>query len=662
MQASGLFELACNGTSRRDNLLPLRSKTDDYAWPASSSFNPNKHSVALLHSPWLLPTACTDSLPQTPIIAGLPKDKLPNDRLPGINNMLTVTDAPIFSCSDATVPPPVTTHSPPTLMRLGSWADKATEEGQFLGPRPQWVQDEVKSTFVGVRAPTLRLERHFFAPSSHFSSKLSPPKLTNAMYIEGDSDGATGLGISAAAAADDATPRLGDCGTFSPNVLGLSTPRQSNYASSSRHVYTSTPRAPSLAQEGFFTSTIPTSPIQPPLKGLNIDLRFGNSPFVAPSGPSARSAPPTPRSAAMEREQIVQLQSGMPHQLGIHGLGISLDSTSPSPEASFSRIQLIVSPSAGEAILSSPSSSVMSATASTGLTPSLQLASLSVQDNIEAASPTSPASPSFRAQRRKRSDLVRRQAAAAAQNGLEKGLQSPSRSAALSQPACPLDRGNTPAIQSTVPQISPRKRPLGERDVNLSVTASTRGKGRGRGRGKDKPGSEGKVTPSDSGNGAVDDSASPWGVFRLKSQCAWKPSGPPGCSKGVGFQAVKSSASSQSLPGGFGSTQSSPKKQKRQPLAAAVDDLGDLGKKVASRLENVGYTATHTQHDGRNSSNKENMPLSRPATAGARLGVISGSIAGPHRLAARPAAGSRPGSAHGQGQSHQRRSPLMSLR
>ncbi|CAO1623360.1 unnamed protein product [Parajaminaea phylloscopi] len=687
MQASGSFELARNGRSRPGNLLPPRpsSKSSDYSWPASPSFNPDEHATAALRSPFA--PASSSGLPPTPITAGLPPHKLgePSSssvRLPSVSDMLAGPRP------DTVMTPPTSTHFPPALRRLGSSTDEAEDEGRFAGPRPQWVQDAAKSTFVGVRAPMPRMERGYSAPSAPSSSRMSSRAFSSSMAAEANDAGARGLGIEVA---PDTTPRLGDGGAFGPNMLGLSTPTQSNYASTSRTVYNFTPKAPCVMQEGTFATTNPTSPIRPPLQRWNTDLRFSDTPFVPPTDvPAVRPAPPTPRGAAMEREQTVQLDTAMPRQSGLWGLGIDLQGTSSSSsssEASSSRVQLVVSPTS----MSSPTTRVEApAAASTGLTPSMQLSRLSVRDVTEATSAqASPASPSLRAQSKKRSDLVRRQAEAAVQSGMEKRRQaqqtassnppSPTGSHRSGEGAAGQQGRKTPPTEAAPPQISPRKRPLGERDVNLSNvafgsegTAAAASLGKPKARGKAKS-SGGKVTPPGSGGAAAhDESASPWGVFRLKSQGVWKPLGPPGGSKGVAVQAVRgSTSSSTSLPGGFGTAGS--KKQRRQQPSHMATDVDDDFSKNKSRLDHDAhaYAPQHGgAHAGRNGSNKENMPLSRPATAGARFDVFSsGHAAGANHRLGVPT--SRPGSAQSnssashqqqQQQQQQRRSPLLGLR
>lgn len=606
MQASGSFELARNGRKRPTNLLKTRDSAPDVHC-YSPSFNPT-HSSS--HH------AAADGLPPTPITAGMPKDvETPSESpqvsrstvtLPSINDMLRsapTSSAP--SSSSSVMTPPASGRMGALAPLVGSYTDEH-DEGRFPGPRPAWVQDSESSTFVGVRPP---VSRHSSLESRY--SKVSPRSFGD-LVREQDNSGVVGLGFGMS----DATPRIG---CFGSNALGLHTPTQST-------IEQPAPSAPCLAQEGRFESTVPSSPIFPPLQGWNTDLRSSSS---ASKSSHVGYARPRPTSVAMQREQAVTIEDTMPQQTGVFGLGVSM---SGNVDADVHRVveeQQRLSSSSSHRLDASATPSVNRITtgaASTGLTPALDMARLR---DVESAGPVSPSSPSLRAKSKKRSDHVRRQAEAAVMAGLATRDPVTPTAEEEASPSATSDGGDSAFAQPSS-MASPRKRTLGARDTNTAAPVKSSRSG-------------GRTSPS-----RQDNPASPWGVFRLKEE-GWKPLGPPGGGKGVGINAVmKGSSSSQG------------KKQKRLTVSGSS--------RPSSRDSNKENDVPASMQHGKKTSSDGVAGGKRPSTAGAKLGDVfgneqqmtaakAGRFAHIH-AASRPT--SRPSSANGV--AGKKRSPCLGVR
>lgn len=633
MQASGSFELARNGRKRPTNLLTSRvSSSDVHCY--SPSFNPAHSSSS--HSP-----SHGADLPPTPVTATRPKEhaqqmddvqqRFNTVSLPSINDMLlSAPSAP----PSALLTPPASGRVGALAPRIGSHGDDC-EEGQFQGPRPTWLQDSSDSTFVGVRPPVFRQ-----SSLDSQRSKVSP-RTFESFNREDDQSGLVGLGLAMA----DATPRIGSLGS---NALGLYTPTQATYAQENR-----APSAPSVAQEGRFESTVPSSPVFPPLQSWNTDLRTPS----AKSGPSQHLGyrRPRPSSIAMEREQPVSIEGGiLPMEGGLAGLGVSLAGNVATDFAQPAAEYRVASTSACR--LDGPSTSPTSVAHSsavrrspktidsTGLTPSLSMAR--IQD-VEAAPLASPSSPSLRARSKKRSDLVRRQAEAAVHAGFSTrdATDSPAASASEETPSSTdSNKSITSAMSSPALQPSPRKHALAERDV-ASIKSSK---------------SNGKSSPT-----RVDNPASPWGVFRLREE-GWKPLGPPGGGKGVGITAVMKNSNTTATATTLG------KKQKRLTVSGASRP----GSRDNSEQNKENYIPPHAMvsSNGGKKTSSSVVGGKRPSTAGARMGDVFGGehhqvLAAAakhsriqhmqHNSSSRPS--SRPSSAQGT-MAGKKRSPMMSIR
>ncbi|CAO1628412.1 unnamed protein product [Jaminaea pallidilutea] len=608
MQASGSFELARTGRSRPSNLVPQRANSYE-SWPSSPSFDPRQHGLSSRG----VPSLTVDALPPTPVSGGFHKDsgrtcsssQQQQQRLPGINDLLSASPLRPYSEPTKLMTPPCSTDltSPPALTRLGA-TEVGSEEGRFPGPRPEWIEQEEKSTFVGVHPPASTMQR---APSAapNAAARLSPRAFNEAVRISDNEPSTSGLAISVAAG--DATPRLGSFGT---NVLGLTTPTQDNV----RDTFHFTPRAPHVEQSGVFPRNQISSPIRPPLSSSwNTDLQFPSSSFVAPTPKQRSPLSSAPRSAAMEREQCVQLEGDMPTAVGLRGLGIAFDGVERADAGATApqRIEVAASPSSSSA---RPSSS-----SSTGLTPSLGMARLS-PPTASAAAPTSPASPSLRTQSKKRSALMRQQAEASvrAQDASASGI------------AANATKRSSPTAQENAPTpASPRKRALGERDVNLVHSSSHQPvQSASKGKGKSKASSSSSSSSSGSSTSSKNSDASPWAVFRVKPQGEWKSLGPPGGSKGVGRKVLASSSSSTA----------------NQSHSHAVDDMS------LKKQRMLGASGENTFASGYGAENKENQ---RPGSHAQRPKFTSSNSA---------SSSSRPGSAQSGRSISRSRSPMMGLR
>lgn len=619
MQSSSSFELARNGRKRPDNLSTPREFRSDMPLP-SPSFNP-EHRIRNTNdqspfngSPWKKTLSpARDDLPPTPITAGMPQRR-PSLKLPGIQHMLASVpvphNEPSSSSSSTGVLTPPRSNRMPALPRLGS----EEQQEQFNGQRPQWVQDAAPSAFVDVARPALSRNNSASTVTTTPASVASSQSLTEMVRNEEES-GVIGLGFDMS----EATPRLGGGGsTFGMNTLGLSTPTQDDY------MYM--PRAPIMAQEGVFASMPPSSPLQPPLDATswNQDLHFEAIEFVAPLAPLARS----PRSVPMVREQQVSFEgtgAGMPMQSGVWGLGISLDGSDlPALEASTSTVPI------ADVAMSSPSSSSLTVgdkfrarLASTGLTPTLNISRIS---DINDRGLDSPASPSLRTKSKMRSNLVRREAEAAAAAATISRQSAASPSSSRSSPpiapsSSPLGSDSDGSSSTAMPASmgsesipTPRKRTLSARDTNLPLSSSSAPASMFSSSKSTKSTKQSRSASSTTNSNAAGPS-SPWGVFRLKDE-GWKALGPPGGGRGVGASVVKkvgsSSSSSTSSDNVLASAHAEQQIKKQKRIRTAPSGLDDGEKRMpfmasGQQQQQGGVKAAPRHHVVGGDENKENV-------------------------------------------------------
>ncbi|PWN24762.1 hypothetical protein BDZ90DRAFT_262980 [Jaminaea rosea] len=640
MQSSSSFELARNGRSRPSNLLATRSNSYELAWPSSPSLNPDQHagtSANKLRSPLIV-----DGLPPTPITAGLPiETSAPSSssstaasapspvRLPSINAMLASASTAAASPSLLTPPSSAeiqTTMLPPAPPTLGAH-DVEADEGRFAGPRPQWVQDAEKATFVGVRAP---ISNATVTASPQSDIRLSSRAFNDATQphdTQMDGTPVVGLGFAPC----QQTPRM----DRRYEEAGLSTPTQSSYSAHRRPAPAATPRAPSVAQHGIFPATQPCSPVNPPLSASrwNTDLRTRSG--LTPQRFSRTRGPFS--STAMQREKAVQLepmsaeqQALFPTQAGVYGLGIALDGSevgmsNVGASTSASRVHVDEDITGIQAARALPTGS-----ASTGLTPSLHATRI-LADASAMAAPASP-SPSLRTKSKQRSDLVRRQAEAAAAAGTKRRSMDevePKRSEVAGEGEGQVE----PALAAAGPSSNTTKKTNTSSSSSSSSTKknpSSKTRSSSHATFKATPPSS-ISTPSRSTTSALSQrdsnrstaTSSPWGVFRVKSHGEWKPLAPPGGGAGAASNAAGVS-----------------KKLKRSTPAPGSTATGGQGAGAVSGK--VGYEPTRrpTSAHGSGQDDKENVA---PARRGGD--VFGGSAQGTRRPTS--SHGSRPGSAHG---------------
>jgi hypothetical protein len=391
-------------------------------------------------------------------------------------------------------------------------------------------------------------EHRYYSQAHSFSHDANAAALRSMPQ----SEQVQGLGLDLG----ETTPRLGDMEWSSMRTPTLSQqPRL--------------PGAPQLgvAQSGRWPNAI-TSPIQPPLRRWNTDLRFDDrAPYVPYSRPpmAPRSVSEAgPSSVAMERERAIELEDGMPQGHKLWGLAMSMDNGETYRRGNYlfrpdgkiigptSMIRSVTGPqpmpapinAAGpptparrsnddatvQAGMPNSASKLVTSTGkskSTGLTPHVYKTRLTPSFSTRSKNSGSPTSgvesPSLKMKSKQRSEQLRNQAAnVAAQANLPsehasvlgqvnagQERSSPTHAgfthtSTHSVPQSPLER--TAHVYDNAAAPSPRKRSLELRRENAMAVD-----------GVNKPAS------------------SPWGVFELGSQAnTWQPLGPPALSNVLG--------------------------------------------------------------------------------------------------------------------------------
>ncbi|KDN47362.1 hypothetical protein K437DRAFT_100241 [Tilletiaria anomala UBC 951] len=356
-----------------------------------------------------------------------------------------------------------------SLVGLGSLSSgmgmTRSSSGEFAGPRAEWAASPSNKsrTLMGVRPPAPPTPSQL----DHERGRISPGSWSSRPR-DGDIVG-LGLQLDITPKASMSTP----LGTGAAATGGVDT----NVSMGIPFMPPRLPGAPRLGVlgSGRFENVTPVgqsgnvaiSPILPPLRGWNTDLRFDNTAFRPPALPSpsaerstlstAASSPARHSSSSangsnsdeemayratpMERERTVQLDAGLPKINGLVGLGVrllgsggtdsqrtpvgtptqtvfstgralpvdsSLAMVPPLNAGSFTPIrqQSTIGGVDGAAAASSPSFVLpFSVSKSTGLTPSLKGASLGKGKNASPGNGLSSPlpSPSFREQSKLRS-------------------------------------------------------------------------------------------------------------------------------------------------------------------------------------------------------------------------------------------------------------------
>lgn len=414
---------------------------------------------------------------------------------------------------------PVTSTAP-----LSQLPASASKSGLFQGSSSEWAGDHVTYS---------QIERRPIAPRPDLKRGMSVPVSPSNFRNMPSCNEVQGLGLDLG----EETPRLGMGGSWSAMMTPtLATPQQ----------LPGLPGAPFLTgyERGRFPNVDPSSPIKPPLRNWNTDLRFEDRQFV-PRPFAFRSFSDGPASAAMERERTVEIEGGLPMGQRTWGLAISTDDgrsfrrgdvyhrqdnsiigsaplrtsqlvgpPTPKTTASFnfsvasgSKASLVASPTMPS------SASKRSHNHSTGLTPHIyktrltpSVSSSGKGKGAKSADGEEIGSPSLKMKSKQRSDQLREQAEFIASQGhLPSDLPALTSS---SSPTSPTQDEDFDVIQevharTAPPSVSPRhKKVLGTRKVDHNAQRMD---------------------------------SSPWGVFGINTiHDAWQPLGPPALSKVLG--------------------------------------------------------------------------------------------------------------------------------
>lgn len=542
MQKSTSFSDSRTGKPRPANIISNRQhSTETLPWPSPSLdvFKASHQDVAVSADPGRpssqVRTSPTGRMPPTPLTASYKPFTETQDnymsqqvRLPGVQDLLA--------------------NSPPTSEKLLT-VPLPTEE---IGPRSARLKT-IPLPYVGDAAPPMQQSLSEAGTSAQpaFVSARRPQLSPNTFREMPSSDEVQGLGLDLG----EETPRIDSHGD-----MEMRTPTVSEC-----------PRIPGAPQpnSGRMAPFI-TSPINPPLRNWNTDLRFDNSRAqqVRPRF-LQRSFSDLPRreATAMERERTVELEGEMPHGNKLWGLAISMDNGQTYQRGSYlyradgsiigpaalvqapptpnkSTQQRMASNNISKAAVE-PSSSATPLTTkfrAVGLTPHIHKTRLT--PTLSSKGKTSPQSnvesPSLKMKSKQRSEQLREQAASvAAQRSLPSDLITivpgggivphgsiPSPADRFSTPVRPVSSPTSPTGDSfgaqalldmqthprTAPSsTSPRKRGLQTRESNQD-----------------------RVTPKTSDKTDVT-STSPWGVFEIHSNnSSWQPLGPPALSNVLG--------------------------------------------------------------------------------------------------------------------------------
>lgn len=551
MQSSSSFSHSRSGKARPSNILSTRPQpSESLPWPSPSFNLSNRDDVAVSADParpsTQIKSSPTGGLPPTPLTATYQLTSLSlngdgksgnNLKLPSVSNLLAHT--PPNSNETRTIPlPPSRDHRGElenSQSRTGYSPEKCaglpvstSKTGIFQGTSSEWTGDNASFS---------RVERRPMAPRTDLNRRQSMPVSPRSFRNMPSSKEVQGLGLDLG----EETPRLGSTAEWT-----LMTPTLANQ----QHL-PGLPGAPQLdsTNNGRFPSMLPSSPIKPPLRNWNTDLRFDNRQF-APRPAAFRSVSDRPGSAAMEREQMVEIEGRMPHEHRTWGLAISTDDgrtfqrgsllhradgavIGPAPAQPF-QLAGPPTPTSSSSALAAGDSGTRKARAaasptvptsaskrghnSSSLTPHIHktrltpmvVSSSKGKAKLAGNSPDAAEveSPSLKMKSKQRSEQLRIQAEFIASHGHLPNDLPPPTFISSSSPTSPVRDEDFADVQAQVyprtapPSISPRKRGLGVRNVNANVLSKE---------------------------------SSPWGVFGINTgNDAWQPLGPPALSKVLG--------------------------------------------------------------------------------------------------------------------------------
>lgn len=537
MQKSTSFSDSRNGKTRPANLLTTRSgHSESLPWPSPSFdvFNnsPSKLNIGLEISadPGRPSTQAkvspTDVLPPTPLTATYkPLERSPGHekdqylRLPSVKAMLA--------------------HTPPESRGLRTIPLPETEDHTDAPITPSVQQGPSYHHYPSGTSP---IRPGFHAFPTH--QDVQPDRFRGMPQ----SDEVQGLGLDLGSGDD--TPRLG-----TQEWSALRTPTMHTSAAPAL------PGAPHMASAS--NGQLPlmmTSPINPPLRNWNTDIRFEDRrpSILSRPSPAQRSFSDNVISTPMEREYANELEGGMPQAHKNWGLAISMDngehyrrgaylyrpegsvvgpatmirsSTNPTqstagPSHLNSGPPTPMRPSEAKAIIPSSASKASSSSKSlktTGLTPHIHKTRLTPTFSTRSKGSngnTSPngatESPSLKMKSKQRSEQLRNQAASVvAQANLpsdHSSVMNANGTAPLSSPLRPTD--SLPTSPSIV---------NGDRSVQDEEMSDVQGP------------SVATSSPNSAAEAKAGTASSPWGVFELgTSNNKWQPLGPPALSNVLG--------------------------------------------------------------------------------------------------------------------------------
>lgn len=585
MQKSSSFSDSRIGKPRPADLFAERSQpSESLPWPSPSfdvfqakhhgnvvSADPGRPSTQALFAP-------IGALPPTPVTATYKQGSSEGDegnegstahvdhrehvRLPSVRSLLAHTSPASGEMRTVALPSDPEHDEMPPSARLRTIPLPPVKDVQT--PRLHPSNDLEKGSAAASRSSGFP---HSFGP---LSRKTVSPDTFREMP---SSDEVQGLGLDLG----EATPRMDSHGDWSMQTPTLSTaPRM--------------PDAPHLSSaESGRLARLMTSPIQPPLRNWNTDLRFEDARhhrFSEQDRPAATTrsfSEMRPRAAAMEREHAMTLERQMPSSSKGWGLALSMDDgqsfrrgdylyradgslagpmamtrsateVAAAPPTPVRRVgdkqkhkQQVAPNSApqfrtvSDNMLASSSTPMVGKFRATGLTPHVHKTRLT--PTFSAKKTTSPTSggtesPSLKMKSKKRSEQLRTQAASVA---AQRTLPSDHVTMTVAPPGYEEDGQRRPSpVRSasfpTSPSFSLRG-DLHPHTVPMSASPRKRSLGDRDGAMRatastGKPSSQ-QQTPGTSG--AAPTSSSPWGVFEIhSSNSSWQPLGPPALSNVLG--------------------------------------------------------------------------------------------------------------------------------